>query len=200
MIWFTPVRFAALSALVATLAVAPVPAQAEPRSYRIDPSHFSIVFNAMHIDYAPTWGLFLKGEGGFTYDEETRELSELSVAIEAGSVFSNDERRDGHLRSDDFLSAEAHPSITFRMTEAEAKTETTGTVTGDLTLRGITRPVTLDVTLNKIGPYPFGGTYVIGISANTTLKRSDFGMTYAVENGLVGDEVSIRIDLEAIRQ
>lgn len=199
MISFAPVRFAACSALVATLAVAAVPAQAEPRAYRIDPSHFSIVFNAMHIGYAPTWGLFLKGEGGFTYDEETRELSDLSVAIEAGSVFSNDERRDGHLRSDDFLSAEAHPSITFRMTEAEAKTETTGTVTGDLTLRGVTRPVTLDVTLNKIGPYPFGGTYVIGISANTTLKRSDFGMTYAVENGLVGDEVSIRIDLEAIR-
>ncbi|MCC4246319.1 YceI family protein [Stappia indica] len=199
MISFTPVRFAAFSALVASLAVAAVPAHAEPRSYRIDPSHFSIVFNAMHIGYAPTWGLFLKGEGGFTYDEETQELSDLSVAIEAGSVFSNDERRDGHLRSGDFLDAEAHPSITFRMTEAEAKTETTGTVTGDLTLRGVTRPVTLDVTLNKIGPYPFGGTYVIGISANTTLKRSDFGMTYAVENGLVGDEVSIRIDLEAIR-
>ena len=80
------------------------------------------------------------------------------------------------------------------------KTETTGTVTGDLTLRGVTKPVTLDVTLNKIGPYPFGGTYVIGISASTVLKRSDFGMTYAVENGLVGAEIVIRIDLEAIRE
>ena len=200
MVSFKPVRIAACSALVAALTVTALPAQAEPRDYRIDPSHFSIVFNAMHIGYAPTWGLFLKGEGGFTYDEETRELSDLSVTIDAGSVFSNDERRDGHLRSDDFLSAEAHPSITFQMTDAQAKTETTGTVTGDLTLRGVTKPVTLDVTLNKIGPYPFGGTYVIGISASTVLKRSDFGMTYAVENGLVGDEIVIRIDLEAIRE
>ena len=200
MVSFKPVRIAACSALVAALTVTALSAQAEPRDDRIDPSHFSIVFNAMHIGYAPTWGLFLKGEGGFTYDEETRELSDLSVTIDAGSVFSNDERRDGHLRSDDFLSAEAHPSITFQMTDAQAKTETTGTVTGDLTLRGVTKPVTLDVTLNKIGPYPFGGTYVIGISASTVLKRSDFGMTYAVENGLVGDEIVIRIDLEAIRE
>ncbi len=185
--------------LVAMLASAG-PSRAEPRAYLIDPSHFSIVFNAMHIGYAPTWGLFLKGKGGFTFDEETRTLSDLSVEIETASVFSNDERRDGHLRSDDFLAAEAHPTITFTMTEARAETETSGKITGDLTLRGVTRPVTLDVTLNKIGPYPFGGTYVLGISASTVLKRSEFGSTYALDGGLVGDEVEIRIDLEAIRQ
>lgn len=185
--------------LVAMLATTG-PSRAEPRQYVIDPAHFSIVFNAMHIGYAPTWGLFLKGKGGFTFDEDTRALSDLSVEIEAASVFSNDERRDGHLRSNDFLAAEAHPLITFEMTEARPETETTGTVTGALTLRGVTRPVTLDVTLNKVGPYPFGGTYVLGVSARTVLKRSDFGSTYALEGGLVGDEVEIRIDLEAIRQ
>lgn len=184
--------------LVAMLATAPL--RAEPRHYTIDPAHFSIVFNAVHIGYAPTWGMFLKGKGGFTFDEETRALSDLRVEIEAASVFSNDERRDGHLRSNDFLAAEAHPAITFEMTEAHPETDTRGKVSGDLTLRGVTRPVTLDVTLNKIGPYPFGGTYVIGISASTTLKRSQFGSTYALEGGLVGDEVEIRIDLEAIRQ
>ncbi|WP_208984519.1 YceI family protein [Stappia sp. TSB10GB4] len=200
---FKPARIAAcavaFAALTAALTAA-LPARAEPRTYVIDPSHFSIVFNAMHIGYAPTWGLFLKGEGSFTYDENTRELSDLSVAIETASVFSNDERRDGHLRSDDFLSADAHPRITFRMTDARAETEATGTVIGDLTLRGVTRPVTLNVTLNKIGPYPFGDTHVVGISARTVLRRSDFGMIYAVENGFVGDEVDIRIDLEAVRQ
>ena len=183
---------------VAMLATAPL--RAEPRHYTIDPTHFSIVFNAVHIGYAPTWGMFLKGKGGFTFDEETRALSDLRVEIEAASVFSNDERRDGHLRSNDFLAAEAHPAITFEMTEAHPETDTRGKVTGDLTLRGVTRPVTLDVTLNKIGPYPFGGTYVVGISASTTLKRSQFGSSYALEGGLVGDEVEIRIDLEAIRQ
>ncbi|WP_208985377.1 MULTISPECIES: YceI family protein [unclassified Stappia] len=196
---FKPARIAACAVAFAALTAA-LPARAEPRTYVIDPSHFSIVFNAMHIGYAPTWGLFLKGEGSFTYDENTRELSDLSVAIETASVFSNDERRDGHLRSDDFLSADAHPRITFRMTDARAETEATGTVIGDLTLRGVTRPVTLNVTLNKIGPYPFGDTHVVGISARTVLRRSDFGMIYAVENGLVGDEVDIRIDLEAVRQ
>jgi len=196
---FKPARIAACAVAFAALTAA-LPARAEPRTYVIDPSHFSIVFNAMHIGYAPTWGLFLKGEGSFTYDENTRELSDLSVAIETASVFSNDERRDGHLRSDDFLSADAHPRITFRMTDARAETEATGTVIGDLSLRGVTRPVTLNVTLNKIGPYPFGDTHVVGISARTVLRRSDFGMIYAVENGLVGDEVDIRIDLEAVRQ
>ncbi|WP_425087916.1 YceI family protein [Stappia sp.] len=195
-------RYGTLAALALVAAwIAPAdPARADPRDFRIDPAHFSIVFNADHIGYGPTWGLFLKGEGSFTYDEETRTLSDLTVTIPADSVFSNNERRDEHLRSDDFLSAEAHPDITFQMTSNAEETPRSGTVTGDLTLRGVTRPVTLDVTLNKVGPYPFGGTYVIGISATTTLKRSDFGMTYAVENGLVGDEVPIRIDLEAIRQ
>jgi polyisoprenoid-binding protein YceI len=190
----------AVSGLAALVLMPTTPAVAEPRDFKIDPAHFSIVFNADHIGYGPTWGMFLKGEGSFTYDEETRALSDLTVTIPADSVFSNNERRDGHLRSDDFLSAEAHPDITFVMTSNAEETPRSGTVTGDLTLRGVTRPVTLDVTLNKIGPYPFGDTYVIGISARTTLKRSEFGMTYAVENGLVGDEVPIRIDLEAIRQ
>ncbi|WP_417768960.1 YceI family protein [Stappia sp.] len=188
------------AAALAMLAATAGPSRAEPRQYAIDPAHFSIVFNAVHIGYAPTWGMFLKGKGGFTFDEETRALTELSVEIEAASVFSNDERRGGHLRSNDFLAADAHPLITFDMTEARPETKTTGTVTGELTLRGVTRPVTLDVTLNKVGPYPFGNTHVVGVSARTVLKRSDFGSTYALEGGLVGDEVEIRIDLEAIRQ
>ena len=195
-------RYGTLAALALVAAwIAPAdPARADPRDFRIDPAHFSIVFNADHIGYGPTWGLFLKGEGSFSYDEETRTLSDLTVTIPADSVFSNNERRDEHLRSDDFLSAEAHPDITFQMTSAHEDTPRSGTVTGDLTLRGVTRPVTLDVTWNKSGDYPFGGTYVTGVSARTTLRRSDFGSTYALEGDLVGDEVEILIDLEAIRQ
>src|SRR5690606_28613069 len=116
------------------------------------------------------------------------------------SVDSHHEERDEHLRSGDFLAADDHPEIRFVMTGAEPTGERTGKVTGDLTVRGVTRPVTLDVTWNKTGPYPFGSNYVTGISARTTLKRSEFGMTYGVENGLVGDEVEVIIELEAIRQ
>ena len=180
--------------------LAPAGASAEPARYKIDPQHFAIVFNGLHIGYERQWGMFLRGGGEFTYDHDAKALSDLSVTIEAGSVFSNDEERDGHLRSADFLDAEAHPDITFVMTEAVPETDTTGTVSGDLTIRGETRPVTLDVTLNKIGPYPGGGNFVVGSTAATTLMREDWGMTYALDNGLVGPDVPIIIELEAIRQ
>ena len=180
--------------------LAPAGASAEPARYKIDPQHFAIVFNGLHIGYERQWGMFLRGGGEFTYDHDAKALSDLSVTIEAGSVFSNDEERDGHLRSADFLDAEAHPDITFVMTEAVPETDTTGTVSGDLTIRGETRPVTLDVTLNKIGPYPWGDNFVVGITATTTLMREDWGMTYALDNGLVGPDVPIIIELEAIRQ
>ena len=188
---------AALAALAITAAS---PAKADADLYEIDPDHFSIVFNADHIEYGAAWGMFLEGSGQFKFDEDARTLSDLSVTIEAASVFTNHDGRDDHLRSDDFLHAGAHPQITFEMTEAVPETETTGKVIGDLTLRGETHPVTLDVTLNKTGPYPWGNNYVVGITAKTTLKRSEWGMTYALEDNLVGNEVPIVIELEAIRQ
>ncbi|MCF3936060.1 YceI family protein [Acuticoccus sp. M5D2P5] len=191
-------RIALAAAFVSSASVAP--AFAEPRDYEIDPTHFAIVFNADHIGYGNVWGLFVKGEGSFTFDEESRELSDLTVTIDASSAFTGLEDRDEHIRGADFVSAEEHPEITFVMTDAEAESDTEGKVMGDLTLRGVTKPVTLDVTLNKIGEYPFGPNYVIGITAKTTLKRSEWGMTYAIDNGLVGDEVPIVLELEAIRQ
>lgn len=175
-------------------------ALAAPARYEIDPAHFSIVFHVDHIGYQSPWGMFLKGEGGFVFDEAARTLSDLAVTIDAASIFTNHAARDEHLRSDDFLMAETHPEISFVMTDATPTGETTGTITGDLRIRGETRPVSLDVTLNKIGEYPFGDTYVVGITAETTLQRSDWGMTYGVDNGWVGDEVPIIIELEAIRQ
>jgi polyisoprenoid-binding protein YceI len=86
------------------------------------------------------------------------------------------------------------------MTEAVPETETTGTVTGDLTFRGITRPVTLDVTSTKIGAYPWGSNHVLGVSAETVIRRSEFGSTYALEGGMVGDEIKLAFELEAIRR
>lgn len=189
-----------LACLAGGLAAAAPAAVAEPHRYEIDPAHFSIVFSADHIGYADTWGMFLEASGSFVFDEEARELSDLVVTVDPASVFTNHDRRDGHLRGADFLHVEAHPEARFVMTGAEPTGERTGTVSGDLTLRGVTRPVVLDVTWNKSGAYPFGNAYAIGISAETTIRRSEFGMTYAVENGWVGDEIPIRIDLEAVRQ
>jgi len=175
-------------------------ASAEPARYTIDPEHFSIVFNAQHIGYGAVWGMFLKGSGSFVFDETARTVEDLTVEIETGSVFSNSDARDQHLRSAEFLSAEAHPVATFTMTGAVADSETAGTVTGDLTVRGETHPVTLDVTLNKVGPYPWGPNHVVGITATTTIARSAWGMTYALDGDLVADEIPLVIELEAIRQ
>ena len=175
-------------------------AQAEPARYELDPEHVAIAFLVDHIGYAKTLGKFLEVEGSFLFDETVPSVSELEVAIAADSVFTAHERRDDHVRSNDFLAADDHPEITFVMTGAEPSGPRTGQVLGDLTIRGVTRPVSLDVTWNKSGSYPFNNNYVTGISARTTIKRSDFGMTYAVENGLVGDEVEIIIEAEAIRQ
>ncbi len=191
---------AALAAAVAAAPLAPTEARAEPVRYEIDPAHTTIAFLVSHIGYQKVLGQFLEFEGGFVFDEEARTLSDLEVTIEVDSIETHNDDRDDHLESDDFLAEDEHEAIRFVMTGSEPTGERTGKVTGDLTIRGVTRPVTLDVTWNKSGPYPFGDNYVTGISARTSFPRSDFGMDYGVANGLVGDEVEVLIELEAIRQ
>ena len=193
------IRIAAGLALFGCAAGA-LEARAEMARYTIDPEHFSILFSASHIGYQQQLGMFLDGSGSFGFDETTLELADLLVEIEAASVFSNHQGRDNHLRSGDFLDAENHPMIRFVMTEAEPESDTTGRITGDLTIRGETRPVTLDVELNKIGAYPWGSNYVLGVSAETVINRSDFGSTYALDGGMVGDEIRLIFEIEAIRQ
>jgi polyisoprenoid-binding protein YceI len=179
--------------------VAPTLAQSEPARFVLDPEHTSITFLVRHLGFADVAGMFLESEGSFTYDEETRELSDLRVVIKTDSVFTNHERRDQHLRSADFLNVEEFPEMIFEGRSAEPFTETTGQVTGDLTLLGVAHPVALDVTLNKSGRYPFlDEHYAIGVDATGTIKRSDHGMTYGAE--WVGDNIRIIIGFEAIRQ
>ncbi|MEO1001037.1 MAG: YceI family protein [Pseudomonadota bacterium] len=185
-------------ALAAALLAAP--AAADPARYVLDPEHTTIGFLADHIGYAKVLGLFEEIDGAFVFDDEAMEVSEISVSIDAASVWTRDDRRDGHVRCADFLDAEAHPLITFTADGGTVESETTGTVTGDLTVRGVTQPITLDVTLNKIADYPFGhGKETIGVSIRGTILRSAFGMTYALP-GIVGDEVDLLIEFEAIRE
>lgn len=129
--------------------LAAAPSQAEPAQFVLDPEHTSITFFVHHLGFADLAGMFLESEGSFTFDEEARELSDLRVVIMTESVFTNHERRDQHLRSADFLNAAEFPEMVFEGRSAEPLTEATARVTGDLTLLGVTRPVTLDVTFNK---------------------------------------------------
>ena len=185
---------------LAVLLAAPLVSRAEPARYAIDPEHLSISFAATHIGYADVLGLFLKGEGSFVYDDAARSLSDLTMTVRADSVFTNHDERDGHLKSGDFLDAEAEPEITFVMTGAEPTGETTGIVKGDLTLRGQTRPIEVEVRLNKAEVSPIGDQYRLGLTATTTVRRSDFGSTYAVDNGWVADAIPVRFEMEAVRQ
>ncbi len=176
-------------------------AWAAPESYRIDPEHFSIGFMVDHLGFQNQLGMFLEGEGSFTYDADAAAVSDLRVEIEADSVFTNHKRRDRHLRSPDFLNSKEFPKIIFTGTEVEKTSDTTGLVHGELELLGQTRPVTLEVTLNRAAVYPFGHEQeTLGISARTSFLRSAFGMAYAVDNGLVGDEVELILEFEAIKQ
>ncbi|MEE3170333.1 MAG: YceI family protein [Pseudomonadota bacterium] len=189
-----------LVALPAALAIS-TGAMAEPRKFIVDDEHFSIVFEIMHIGYAPVMGMFREVEGQFVYDEEARELKSGQLVFQSDSVFTNHKKRDEHVRNEDFLNSEEYPEITYTVTGFETTGENTGKVTGDLEMLGQTRPVVLDVTLNKSAVYPFGHEeYTLGISASTTLKRSEWGMTYGIDQAMVGDEVTLRFGFEAIRE
>ena len=187
-----------LVCLLALLAAAR--ASAEPADYVIDPEHLSIGFLVDHVGYNKVLGMFRKGEGSFRFDEETGELSDLRIAVDCSSVFTNDDKRDEHLRSGDFLNVKKFPQMVYFAEQARPVAGREYEIEGELELLGNKRPVRLKATWNKSGPYPFGSHYVTGISARGTLKRSEFGMTYAVENGWVGDEVDLIIEFEARRQ
>lgn len=188
------------SLLTAVAVAAAGAAAAEPARYELDPAHTTIAFLVEHVGYAKTLGQFLRASGGYTFDADTGALSAVRVAVETESVDTHHEARDGHLRSRDFLDSEAHPEMTFTAQSARRTGERTFVVTGELTLLGTRRPLTLEATLNKSAPYPFGDrAEVMGVSARGTLKRSEFGMTYGAADGSVGDDVEIVIELEARR-
>jgi polyisoprenoid-binding protein YceI len=155
----------------------------------------------MHIGYAQTLGMFLDAEGEFIYDPDAADLRSGTVRIEADSVFTNHDRRDRHLRDDDFLDVGQYPLIEFEVEGYEAGADGQGRLRGQLTLLGQTHRVELDTRINRRAAYPFGHRReTLGISAHTTLQRSRWGMTYGLDGDLVGDDVKLRFEFEAIRQ
>ncbi len=173
---------------------------AEKHCYELDPAHTLVGFLVAHVGYAKTFGQFEDVEGSFCFDEQTLTLSNVRVVVNAESVQTLNRARDRHLRSDDFLNTGDYSEIEFIGLSSKQTGDRTGSVTGNITLLGQTRPLTLDVTWNKSGEYPFGDQhYAMGIAAKGNLNRSDFGMTYGVADGLVGDQVEIIIEFEAVR-
>ncbi len=177
------------------------PSLAAPARYELDPEHLTIAFLTDHLGFAKVLGSFAKASGSYVFDAETGVLSEVRVIVETASVDTGHERRDEHLRSDDFLDSAKFPRMTFTARNARPLGNQRYAIEGQLELRGVTRPLTIEATVNKSGVYPIGKpVQAMGVSARGQLKRSEFGMTYSVDNGWVGDAVDLLIEFEARRQ
>jgi polyisoprenoid-binding protein YceI len=196
-------RLLLIGALSASALIAR-PALADAQRYEIDPEHVTVAFLVDHIGYARTLGQFRQVTGGFAFDETAAKIADLRVVMDTASVDTGHAARDGHLRGKDFLDVARFPRMTFTATSIQRRDAGKFTLTGELELLGRRRPVTLEATLNKSERYPIGPPlmkpWVIGVSARGRLKRSEFGMTYGVANGLVGDDVELIIELEARRK
>lgn len=171
-------------------------------SWQIDPAHSHIYFTVRHMMVAKVRGSFESFSGVINFDEQQPANSTVDIKIDAASINTREPQRDNHLRSADFLDVENYPVLTFKSTRLEQVTETQGRLIGDLTIRDITREVVLDVEYAGQARSPWGSVSA-GFSATTTINRKDWGLNWnqALETGgfLVGDKISIEIELELIK-
>lgn len=172
------------------------------QSYDFDLSHSSVNFHVRHLMISKVHGRFQKWGGTLVIDGDDITRSQLTVEIDAASIDTQNEQRDGHLRSPDFFEVEKFPKLTFVATKIEDAGGSDLKVTGDLTIHGVTRSVVLDVErLGEIQDSYFGAR--AGFSAKTTISRKEYGLTWnkVLEAGgfAVGDKVEINLEIEAIR-
>jgi polyisoprenoid-binding protein YceI len=171
--------------------------------WTFDPAHSSVEFRVRHMMVSNVRGKFTTVTGTIEEDEANLANTYVEVDIDAASIDTRNEQRDAHLRSADFLDVEQYPTITYKTTDLEIVDEENVKVTGDLTIRGITRPIVLEATINGRGTNPWGQE-VAGISLKGSLNRNDFGLNWnvALETGgvLVGEKVEIEIEIEAVKQ
>ncbi len=186
--------------IVSCLMANAMPARAEAARYELDPEHITVAFLVDHIGYAKVLGMFRAARGSYSFDEATATLSNVRIEVDTQSVFSNFAKRDQHLKSADFLNSSEFPRMVFTAAGAKRTGDRTFEIAGQLELLGRAQPLTLAATWNKSGPSPIDKTYVMGVSARGSFKRSSYGMNYAVGNGWVGDEVPLIIEFEAKRK
>jgi polyisoprenoid-binding protein YceI len=174
-----------------------------PGTWVLDPSHSDVSFTVRHLMVSKVRGTFGDISGTITVHPDDELKSAVEAVIGIGSVDTRDEKRDAHLRSPDFFDAEQHPTMTYRSTGLRRVGDGRYAVDGELTLRGVTRPVQLDLELNGVSSDPWGGTRA-GFSASGEISRKDFGMEFniPIDGGgvVVGDSVKISLEAEAILQ
>jgi len=180
------------------LAVLPASVMAAD-SFTIDPLHTFPNFTISHLGFSTMHGRFGKTTGKLTFDE-AKGTGSVEVVIDAASVSTGFVKRDDHLRSPDFLNANEFPEITFKSTKAKINNDASGVVEGNLTIAGVTKPVSLKVTRLHCGINPMDPKkeqYRCGFDAETSIKRSDFGVKFALP--AIGDDMNIALEVEAVR-
>ena len=164
-------------------------------TWQLDPAHSSVEFSVKHMMMTTVRGRFKSIKATLRGDRDHPEDAGVEATIDAASVDTGVGDRDAHLRGPDFFDAEKFPTATFTSTSVTAAGEGQLKVAGDLTVHGVTRPVVLDVTINKLGEHPFAKVPAAGFDARTTIKRSEFGVGGYVP--AVSDEVTIEITVES---
>jgi polyisoprenoid-binding protein YceI len=170
--------------------------------YTIDPAHSRIGFSARHAMVTKVRGAFNEFEGSGYLDEVDPASSHVELTIKAASIDTRNADRDNHLRSNDFLAMEQYPDLTFRSTEVQKVGEGSYQVTGDLTLRGVTKPVTLNLEVTGTAVDPWGN-FRLGLEGGTTINRKDWGVNWnaALDAGgvMVSEKVNLELEISAIK-
>ena len=170
--------------------------------YQIDPTHSSVVFKVKHLAISTVPGRFGDVSGTFSFDPTRVEGSKAEAKLAVASVNTMDTKRDDHLKGADFFEASKFPSITFKTSKVEKVSDTAFKAIGDLTIHGVTKPVTLDVTYGGSAKDPWGKERA-AFEAKTLINRKDFGLTWSktLETGglVVGDDVQISLEIEGVK-
>ncbi len=184
----------ALAAVVACAVASPAMAE----TYTIDSRHTQVMFTYSHFGYSNITGRFDDVEGEIVYDAADPSAASITITVPIGTVSSGVAAMDEHFKKDDLFDAAKYPTATFQSTTVASAGEGKLRVTGDLTIHGVTKATTFDVTINSVGIHPNGKKPAAGFDAVGTIKRSDFGVDKYVPN--IADEVTLRITTEALAQ
>lgn len=185
------------AAAEAAPAAAPFDASAAvPGTYKPDGNHAYITFSYDHQGYSRPWLRWRSWTGDLNWNPSAPELSSIAVVIDVASIDSGVDQFDEHLKSADFFDVATNPQITFTSTAVTIDGPAAAKVAGDLTIKGVTKPVTLDVTINRAADDGFAKAYKLGFSGKTAIKRSDFGVDKYVP--FVGDDVEVTIEAEFV--
>lgn len=182
-------------ALTLTLASVASLSMAKPVTYTIDPTHTATVFTWNHFGFSTPSGNFSDIQGNIVVDNVKPANSSVNVAIPLSSLNTNVGALDEHLKGADFFDAAKYPTITFKSTKVQAISKNKYKITGNLTIKDVTKPVVLDAILNKQGQHPMAKVPAIGFNATTSFDRSAFGVGAYVPN--VGDKITVNITTEA---